>query len=160
VNGAAILFREPAHPYISVVMDDFVTNYDGNYWGQNGPLLMSRCVSRCNATNNCHLSVWSLDHAYLLSYLDFQTHGFTALSDLPKGVKEKWERVTENGEIAHFWNSVYAPVEDKFVASLSSIPAVSRMKVFSDTLAGSLWVHTCPIATSFLLNTVDSSQNI
>ncbi len=56
--------------------------------------------------------------------------------------------------MVHFWNSVYAPVEEKFVASLRDIPASSRMKLFSATLAGSLWVRTCPTATSMLLNRI------
>ena len=161
VNGAAILFRHPSHPYISLVMDDFVTNYDGNYWGQNGPLLMSRCLSRCNETIGCHLSVWASDHAYLLSYLDFQSHAYDTLSKLPKVVRDKLERVRDRAELVHFWNSVYGPVEDRFLDSLRQLPSSShemRTRLFTETMAGSLWALTCPMSMSRLLKQLGESK--
>mmetsp|Transcript_11122 Transcript_11122/g.12737 ORF Transcript_11122/g.12737 Transcript_11122/m.12737 type:complete len:386 (+) Transcript_11122:118-1275(+) len=45
-NNAAFKFSQPNHPILNILIDDFIENYNGNKWGQQGPLLFSRVLKR------------------------------------------------------------------------------------------------------------------
>lgn len=44
VNSAPFQLRRPGHPFTTAAMLDFVANYNGSRWGQQGPMLWTRVI--------------------------------------------------------------------------------------------------------------------
>jgi len=57
LNGAVMAF-EKKHPFVWECMQDFVSNFNGNIWGNNGPMVVSRAYRNTETAVNL-LGEWS-----------------------------------------------------------------------------------------------------
>jgi len=57
-NNAAFKFSIPDHPVLDIMIDNFIEKYNGNKWGQQGPLMFSRVIKRvigCKVDTKTHV---------------------------------------------------------------------------------------------------------
>lgn len=75
-NNAVFKFHQPNHEIVSTLLDNLVENYDGDIWGQQGPLLFTRVLRRCKKKKDTDLltcgaakiNIWEKDRFYPYSW--------------------------------------------------------------------------------------------
>lgn len=59
LNNAFLIFKRIRHPYLRAVIDSFISEYDGNSWGKNGPILLKKIILKyCNVQNYLDINLY------------------------------------------------------------------------------------------------------
>ncbi|XP_078266078.1 alpha-1,4-N-acetylglucosaminyltransferase-like [Rhinoraja longicauda] len=123
VSNGAIGFPHRHHPFMWNCMEDFVANYIGHVWGQQGPRLLTRVLKRWCQTDNlatfigkeCNgISLWIPDRFYPIPYPAWKKY-YT-----PWKKKDiEWTFSATYG--AHVWNFMNSNNKKKIVAGSGSL---------------------------------------
>ncbi|XP_059806165.1 alpha-1,4-N-acetylglucosaminyltransferase-like isoform X1 [Hypanus sabinus] len=122
-NNAALGFHQKNHDFIWNCFNDFVANYDGDLWGQQGPRLITRVLKRwCNtddliaaAGSTCNgISLLNLSRFYPVPYSSWEK--FYA-----PWKKEDIEHTFSATYGVHIWNFMNSDKKRKVVAGSGSL---------------------------------------
>ncbi|XP_072429315.1 alpha-1,4-N-acetylglucosaminyltransferase-like [Chiloscyllium punctatum] len=110
-NNAALGFNR-SHSFIESCLWDFVENYNGAVWGQQGPELMTRMLKKWCETDNLHnvlnkeckgIKYLSNNWFYPVPYPDWKKY---FEKDTWKGNDDEIEKKFSQTIGVHFWNSL------------------------------------------------------
>ncbi|XAR50851.1 hypothetical protein NMG60_11005302 [Bertholletia excelsa] len=104
LNNAVLVF-DKNHSLLHKFMEEFVSTFDGNKWGHNGPYMVSRVVKRMASELGANLTVLRLSAFYPVNWI--QIGEFFAGPVDPSKVKWVEEKLVELGKESygvHLWN--------------------------------------------------------
>eukprot|EP00062_Callorhinchus_milii_P000395 gi/632934356/ref/XP_007909060.1/ PREDICTED: lactosylceramide 4-alpha-galactosyltransferase-like [Callorhinchus milii] len=138
-NGAALGFQDH-HQFMWDCMEDYVINYNGQIWGQQGPHLISRVLKHWCQSDN------------LGKFLDLQCNGISYLSPryfYPIKYTE-WQRFFQP------WNkndieSFFSDTKGVHIWNFKNVGQQKRVVAGSGTLIENLFIKYCPTTYKVLV---------
>lgn len=133
-NNAAFQFRKGS-PFLRALMEDFVKQYNGHTWGQQGPLLFTRVYQRfCNGTTFSSMDcprIWNAASVYNIHYSNV-----SLLFEQAEEGQATHTSGLQNAHALHTWNKLSGGREHE--ACLRSPPT------YANTFIGRLRSLYCP----------------
>ncbi|XP_078266254.1 alpha-1,4-N-acetylglucosaminyltransferase-like [Rhinoraja longicauda] len=123
INNGAMGFHHRHHPFLWNCMNDFVANYIGHIWGQQGPQLITRVLKSCCQEEylgpfigkECNgISVWIINRFYPITYPSWRKY-FSPMEN------KNMEQTFSATYGAHVWNSMNSNNAKKIVAGSGSL---------------------------------------
>ncbi|XP_032887408.1 alpha-1,4-N-acetylglucosaminyltransferase-like [Amblyraja radiata] len=123
ISVGAIGFSHRYHPFLWNCMKDFVANYNGDIWGQQGPQLITRVMKRwCQIDNigtfigkECNnISLWITDRFYPIPWSAWEKYF------APWKMKDV-EHIFSVSYGAHVWNFMNSSRKKKVIAGSGSL---------------------------------------
>jgi len=128
LNNAVLIF-DKGHPLLLKFIEEFASHFNGNLWGNNGPLLVSRVARRVANDPRFEFSILSPMAFYPVDWL--RIHRLFTEPKSKAQIKRAWDKLhqlTKESYGLHLWN--------KFSRNL---------RIEEGSIIGSLISHNCII---------------
>jgi Glycosyltransferase sugar-binding region containing DXD motif/Alpha 1,4-glycosyltransferase conserved region len=144
LNNAALKFPA-AHPFVKMLMREWVANYDGNKWGHNGPRRITETLElyerRSPHAADCPVARWPVEVSAPVGFLDFAQHMLVASAPREWGVESA--ELPSGVHVLHTWHhGTYASMQE----------AIADPETFVSTGLGVLERRQCPLSLDFQLS--------